>query len=82
MHDRTDIRNLQAWQQAVDFNNRHAVGSVVALRSGEQATVTAQAFVISPGFPYIICDGRQYRLSEIDDGTDANDKNNRNGPKS
>ena len=70
MHDRADIRNLLAWQQAVDFNNRHPVSSVVTLRSGEQVTVTAQAFVISPGFPYIICDGRQYRLSEIDDEAD------------
>jgi hypothetical protein len=82
MHDRADIRNLLAWQQAVAFNDRRPVGSVVALRNGEQVTVTAQAFVISPGNAYIICDGRQYRLSEIDDGTDANDKNNRNGPKS
>jgi hypothetical protein len=72
MHDRPDIRNFKAWQQAVDFNDRHPVGSVVALRSGERVTVTAQAFVISPGIAYIICDGRQYRLSEIDD--EATDK--------
>jgi hypothetical protein len=72
MHDRTDIRNLLAWQQAVDFNDRHPVGSVVALRSGERVTVTAQAFVISPGNAYIMLDGRQYRLSEIDD--EATDK--------
>lgn len=72
MQDRPDIRNLRAWQQAVDFNNRHPVGSFVALRNGERLEVTAQAFVISPGIAYIMLDGRQYRLSEIDDG--ATDK--------
>jgi hypothetical protein len=70
MHDRADIRNLLAWQQAVDFNNRHPVSSVVTLRSGEQVTVTAQAFVISPGIAYIMLGGRQCRLSEIDDEAD------------